>query len=195
MWTVDHLPVAVPGPGAGRHFVGRGLQRTARTVDDAVGYLLSRPSAGGFAYTIGDRAGRVVSVEAAAGRHAVMEAGPGRAPLLWHTNHGRYLSGAEPEAHGTSAARGATLDALGVPATDPGPSWFLDVLASPPPGGVRSDPGPDGRGLTTLCTLVADLTGGEAVIAARGEPPVAIPLADLAEGAPRAQRPFRPAKF
>ncbi len=187
VWTVDHLPVAAPGPGAGRHFVGRGLQRTARTVDDAVGYLRSRPSAGGFAYTIGDQAGRVVSVEAAAGHHAVTEAGPGGRSLLWHTNHGRYLSGAEPEAHGTSATRGATLDALGVPATDPGPSWFLDVLTGSPPGGVRSDPGPDGRGLTTLCTLVADLTGGEAVIAARGEPPVAIPLADLAEGNPRAQ--------
>ena len=164
--------------------MGRGLQRAARTVDDAVGYLRSRPSAGGFAYTIGDRAGRVVSVEAAAGRHAVTEAGPGGGPLLWHTNHGRYLSGAEPEADGTSAARGEILDALGVPAEDPGPSWFLDVLTSPPPGGVRSDPGPDGRGLTTLCTLVADLTAGEAVIVARGEPPVAIPLADLAEGNP-----------
>jgi hypothetical protein len=35
--------------------------------------------------------------------------------------------------------------------------------------------------------LVADLTAGEAVIAARGEPPVAISLADLAEGNPRAQ--------
>ena len=46
-----------------------------------------------------------------------MEAGPGRGPLLWQTNHGRYLSGAEPEADGTSAARGQTLDALGVPAT------------------------------------------------------------------------------
>jgi hypothetical protein len=89
IWTVDHLPVAAPGPGAGRHFVGRALQRTARTVDDAVGFLRSRPSAGGFAYTI----------------------------------------------------------------------------------------------------------GGAAVIAARGEPPVAIPLADLAEGAPRAQRPFRPGRF
>ena len=33
VWTVDHLPVAAPGPGAGRHFVGRGLQRTARTVE------------------------------------------------------------------------------------------------------------------------------------------------------------------
>jgi len=182
IWTVDHLPVASPGLGAGRHFVGRGLQRTARTVDDAVGYLRSQPSAGGFAYTIGDRAGRVVSVEAAAGRHAVMEAGPGRVPLLWHTNHGRYLSGAEPEAHGTSAARGETLDALGVPEGEPDPSWFLDVLTSSPPGGVRSDPGPDGRGLTTLCTLVADLTAGEAIIAARDGQPVAIPLAGLAEG-------------
>ncbi|MGH3161259.1 MAG: hypothetical protein ACRDOC_05195, partial [Streptosporangiaceae bacterium] len=119
-----------------------------------------------------------------------VEAGPGRGPLLWHTNHGRYLPGADPEADGTSAARGETLDALGVPAEDPGPSWFLDVLTSPPPGGVRSDPGPGGRGLTTLCTLVADLTAGEAVIAPRGEPPVAIPLADLAEGDPRAQHVF-----
>ena len=120
---------------------------------------------------------------------------PGPGPLLWHTNHGRYLSGAEPEADGTSAARGQTLDALGVPAEDPDPSWFLDVLTSPPPGGVRSDPGPGGRGLTTLCTLVADLTAGEAVIAPRGEPPVAIPLADLAEGNPRAQRRFERATF
>jgi hypothetical protein len=122
-----------------------------------------------------------------------MEAGPGRGPLLWHTNHGRYLSGAEPETDGTSAARGQTLDALGVPSEDPEPSWFLDVLTSPPPGGVRSDPGPDGRGLTTLCTLVADLTAGEAVIAPRGEPPVAIPLAGLAEGNPRAQSNFETA--
>jgi hypothetical protein len=187
VWTVDHLPVTAPGPGAGRHFTGRGLQRAARTIDGAVSYLRAHPSAGGFAYTIGDRAGRVVSVEAAAGRVAAVEAGPGRGPLLWHTNHGRYLSGAEPEAHGTSAARGQTLDALGVPATDPGPTWFLDVLTSPPPGGVRSDPGPDGRGLVTLCTLVADLTAGRAVIAARGEPPVAIPLAGLAAGDPGAQ--------
>ena len=186
VWTIDHLPVASPGPGAGRHFVGRGLQRSARSVDQVVGYLRDHPSAGGFAYTVGDRAGRVVSVEAAAGRHAVAEAGP--SPLLWHTNHGRYVPGAEPSAGGTSAARGATLDALAVPAQDPGPSWFFDVLTSPPPDGVRSDPGPDGGGLTTLCTLVADLTAGEAVLAARGEAPVTIGLADLAEGNPRASR-------
>ncbi len=57
VWTIDHLPVASPGDGAARHFVGRGLQRSARTLDAAVDYLRVHPSAGGFAYTIGDRAG------------------------------------------------------------------------------------------------------------------------------------------
>jgi hypothetical protein len=142
VWTIDHLPVASPGHGAGRHFVGRGLQRSARTVEAAVDYLRSQPSAGGFAYTIGDRAGRVVSVEAAAGCHAFVEAGPGLVPLLWHTNHGRYVPGAEPPADGTSVARGQTLGALGIPAGDPDPSWFLRALTNPPPDGVRADPAP-----------------------------------------------------
>jgi hypothetical protein len=185
VWTIDHLPVAVPGPGAGRHFVGRALQRAARSVDDVIGYLRDHPSAGGFAYMVGDRGGRVVNVEAAAGRHAVTEAGP--RPLLWHTNHGRYVPGAEPPAAGTSVARGETLNALAAPARDPGASWFFDILTSPPPAGVRSDPGPDGIGLTTLCTLVADLTAGRAFVAARGERPVTIGLADLAEGNPPAR--------
>ena len=41
---------------------------------------------------------------------------------------------------------------------------------------------------TTLCTFIADLTAGQAVIANRGEPPVTIPLRDLAEGHPHGQR-------
>jgi Acyl-coenzyme A:6-aminopenicillanic acid acyl-transferase len=168
--------------------VGRGLQRSARTVPAAVDYLRAHPSAGGFAYTIGDRAGRVVSVEAAAGRHASVEAGPGhQGPVLWHTNRGRYVPGAEAPARGSSVSRGQTLAAPDIPAEDPDPSWFLRALTSPPPDGVRADPAPDRRA-TTLCTLVADLTAGEAVIVARDEQPVAIPLPDLAEGNPRAQR-------
>ncbi len=106
VWTVDHLPVAAPGPGAGRHFVGRGLQRTARTVDDAVGYLRSRPSAGGFAYTIGDQAGRVVSVEAAAGHHAVTEAGPGgrsARPGSWTSSPARHPAASAPTPGRTAA--------------------------------------------------------------------------------------------
>jgi len=209
VWTIDHLPVASPGDGAARHFVGRGLQRSARTLDAAVEYLKTHPSAGGFAYTIGDRSGRIVSVEAMAGRHAAVEAGPQAAgpqaagpqaagpqaagpqaagPLLWHTNHGRYLPGAEPLPEGTSVARGQTLSALAVPEQDPDPAWFLRVLADAPlPDGVRRDR-EAGDPAITLCTFVADLTAGEAVVAARDEAPVTIPLPDLAEGRPHRQR-------
>jgi hypothetical protein len=180
VWTIDHLPVASPGGGAGRHFVGRGLQTQVRTLDAAVDYLKIHPSAGGFAYTIGDQTGRIVNVEAVAGDHAAVEP----EPLLWHTNHGRYLPGAEPAPEGTSVARGQTLSALPVPEQDPGPSWFLSVLADAPlPHGVRADPGP-GYNATTLCTFIADLTAGQSVIVNRGEPPVTISLRDLAEGHP-----------
>jgi Acyl-coenzyme A:6-aminopenicillanic acid acyl-transferase len=188
VWTIDHLPVALPGDGAARHFVGRGLQRSARTLDDAVDYLRTHPSAGGFAYTIGDRAGRIVNVETVAGRHAVVEVDPRSGPLLWHTNHGRYLPGADPAPEGTSVARGRTLSAAAVPEKDPDPAWFLRILAEAPlPDGVRRDRGP-GDPAITLCTFIADLTGGQAVIAARDEQPVTIPLPDLAEGHPRRQR-------
>jgi hypothetical protein len=188
VWSIDHLPVASPGDGAARHFVGRGLQRSARTLDAAVDYLKIHPSAGGFAYTIGDQTGRIVNVEAVAGHHAVVEARPESDPLLWHTNHGRYLPGAEPAPNGTSVARGQTLSALTVPEQDPDPAWFLSVLADAPlPHGVRADPG-RGYNATTLCTFIADLTAGQAVIAARDEPPVTIPLPDLAEGNPHRQR-------
>ena len=213
VWTIDHLPVASPGGGAARHFVARGLQRSARTLDAAVDYLRTHPSAGGFAYTIGDRAGRIVNVEAMAGRHAAVEAGPQQAgpqqdgpqqdgpqqdgpqqaappsgPLLWHTNHGRCLPGAEPASEGTSVARGQTLSALRVPEQDPDPAWFLRVLAGAPlPHGVRRDR-EAGDPAVTLCTFIADLTAGEAVIAVRNAQPVTIPLPDLAEGHPHRQR-------
>jgi len=68
-------------------------------------------------------------------------------------------------------------------------SRFLRALTNAPPDGVRADPAP-GHRAATLCTLVADLTAGEAVIAARDDHPVVIPLRDLAEGNPRAQRPL-----
>ncbi len=188
VWSIDHLPVAAPGDGAGRHVVGRGLQRAARTVDEAIDYLRTNPSAGGFAYTIGDQTGRIVCVEAAAGCHAVVEVGPGPGPLLWHTNHGRYLPGCEPSPGGNSVARGETLSALAIPATDPDSAWFLHVLAGASlPDGVRCDPAP-GHPATTLCTFIADLTAGEAVILARDNQPAAIPLRDLAKGNPRCQR-------
>ena len=126
VWTIDHLPVAAPGDGAGRHFVGRGLQRTARTLDAAVDYLKVHPSAGGFAYTIGDQSGRIVNVEAVAGNHAAVE-GPDRSVAVAHQP--RPVHPVRRAATGEPAWRAGRRGALPVPEQDPGPAWFLAVLA------------------------------------------------------------------
>lgn len=187
VWAIDHLPVAAPGPGAGRHFVARGLQGAAGTVDQAIAYLRRHPSAGGYAYTIGDRAGRVVSAESSAGQNASREAGPG-GPLVWHTNHGRYVTGADASPGGSSMVRGQVLAALDPPPGEPDAAWFVGVLArAAPPAGVRADPSPVSPS-ATLCTFVADLTAGDAVIVCRDAEPVTIPLADLATGRADRQR-------
>ncbi len=136
-----------------------------------------------------DRLAAVRQASAAAFPPDLGRIGRDSGPLLWHTNHGRYLPGAEASPGGNSVARGEILGARPVPQEDPGPAWFLDVLASRAlPDGVRCDPSP-GHSATTLCTFVADLTSGEAVLVNRGDQPVAIPLRDLAEGHPHAQRP------
>jgi Acyl-coenzyme A:6-aminopenicillanic acid acyl-transferase len=187
VWAIDHLPAAAPGPCPGRHYIARGLQRSAGTLDQAVAYLRDHPSAGGFAYIIGDRSGRIVTVEALAGQHATREAGQG-GPLAWHTNHGRYLNGADADPHGTSLARGEVLQALDVPADEPDAAWFARILAGAAlPDGVRADFSPGHPGMT-LCTFVANLTTGEAALLGPGAEAVTIPLADLAHGKAEAQQ-------
>jgi Acyl-coenzyme A:6-aminopenicillanic acid acyl-transferase len=179
VWSIDHMPAGSPGPGAGRHFVARGLQLAADSVDQAAGYLHEHPSAGGFAYTIGDRAGRIVTVESSAGQHAWREVGAD-GPIGWHTNHGRYIAGAAASPEGTSLRRGEVLAALDIPACEPEPAWFVSVLASSPPDGVRAEPSGAGR-TTTLCTFVADLTGDEATIVCQDTEPVTVPLSSLTD--------------
>jgi hypothetical protein len=206
VWGIDHVQVSVPAVAAGRHFVARGLQR-ARSLDAAIDYLSAHPSAGGFTYTFGEFAsGRVVTAEAAAGRVAVVPADPVARPLIWHTNHLRYLDrepGCAPEQRlageaghsvvdeavrslglpGESMARGCLLDALTPPAAEPSPDWFLDILTSAAPGGVYRG-AVDGDPLMTLCSAAADLTAGEVTLQPRGGPRVRLPLADLAAGRP-----------
>jgi hypothetical protein len=177
VWGIDHVQARSPGPGAGRHFTARGLQLAASTVDQAISYLCEHPTAGGFAYTIGDRAGRIVTVESSAGQHAWREIGA-NGPVGWHTNHGRYVPGAAASPHGTSLRRGKVLAALDIPAGEPQPGWFLRVLTSPPPDGVRAEPTGADR-TTTLCTFVADLTGNQATIVAQDAEPVTVPLSSL----------------
>jgi hypothetical protein len=177
VWGIDHMQARSPGPGAGRHFTARGLQLAASTVDQAIRYLREHPTAGGFAYTIGDRAGRIVTVESSAGQHAWREIGA-NGPVGWHTNHGRYVPGAAASPHGTSLRRGKVLAALDIPAGEPQPGWFLRVLTSTPPDGVRAEPTGTDR-TTTLCTFVADLTGNQATIVAQDAEPVTVPLSSL----------------
>jgi hypothetical protein len=189
VWTIDHLPAARPGAYPGRHVTARGLQHTAATVGQAIDYLRDHPSAGGFAYTIGDRSGRVACVESSAGQLAAREVGQD-CPLAWHTNHGRYVAGADADPRGTSLTRGQVLAALGVPAAEPDAAWFARVLAgAPPPDGVRADPAA-GRPTMTLCTFIADLAASEAALIRAGADAVTIPLADLARGSAGSQRPL-----
>jgi hypothetical protein len=187
VWGIDHVQVGTPAAAPGRHFIARGLQQ-ARSLDAALRYLSTHPSAGGFAYTIGELASRrVVTVEAAAGRVAIVEADP----LLWHTNHLRYLDGGV-DGGGKSLARGRLLDSVALPATEPTPDWFLDLLTSP---GVYRN-AHDGDPLMTLCSTAVDLTTAEVTLQPRDGPRVTLPLADLADAPatppPRASRPRDP---
>jgi acyl-CoA:6-aminopenicillanic acid acyl transferase len=182
VWSLDSLTAEPPGAAAGRHVVARKLQQVAVMAGQAVEYLRQHPSAGGFSYTIGDSTGRVVVVESSAGQHAWREAG-GQEPLLWHTNHGRYVTGADARGpRDSSLSRGEVLGALEVPSGEPDADWFAQVLAgAPEPGGVRVDPS-GGDDAATLCTFVVNLTDGEATVLHRGGAPATIPLADLAHG-------------
>jgi hypothetical protein len=190
-WGINHIPVPSPAVAAGRHFVARGLQHLT-SLDDAVAYLRSNPCAGGFTYTIGDLAsGRVVTVETAAGRSAVVEADPHERPLLYHTNHLRFLE--EQPAHDPadgghlgqtlrrqeSEARCEVLAALAPPAGGPDTAWFLDVLTGRelPHGVLRSATGTDP--FLTLATAVVDLTGRTLTVQARDAAPVTLPVEDL----------------
>ena len=181
-WSIDHLTVAAPAAGRpGRHFVARGLPAAAETAGQALGYLREHPTAGGFSYTIGDRTGRVVIAESVAGQFAWREVGDGAdGPLGWHTNHGRFVTGAEDGTSGTSLARGAVLEGLTEPAAEPDAAWFTAILTGAvPPLGVRAEPGPAST-TATLCTFVADLSGHLFHILVRGRQPVTVPLSDLA---------------
>jgi hypothetical protein len=196
---INHVQVSAPAAAAGRHFVARGLQQ-ARSLDAAIDYLATHPSAGGFTYNLGEVAtGRVVSVESAAGRTAVVEADPAARPFLWHTNHLRYLDDELPSPSASrrasavdqatrslgladeSSARGCVLEALDLSAQEPSPEAFLDILTSTAPRGVYRS-AEDGDPLMTLCSAVVDLTSGEVMLAPRGENRVRLPLADLAAG-------------
>lgn len=171
--SVDHLTVSVPARAPGRAFVARELQRRATSVATAIEFLETHPSAGGFSYTIGDRTGRVVIAEAAAGKCALAEV----SDLAWHTNHGRLNDAADSSTRGTSVKRGEILDAL-EPPEEPDHDWFLDALAT-----VRANPA-GAMIAATLCTFVAELTTAQIVICDRDASPQHLSFVDFLTGPP-----------
>ncbi|WP_269857118.1 C45 family autoproteolytic acyltransferase/hydolase [Streptomyces sp. RPT161] len=195
-WGINHIPAVHPYPGgAGRHFVARALQQAAG-LDEAVAHLQTHPSAGGFTYTIAERAsGRATVVEAVAGQIAIVEATPDN-PLHWHTNHLRHipeppdLPPAGPEAtelrdrYAESVARGRALSGLTPGPTEPSRTWFLQALTSAPlPHGVyRVAAGPDP--LMTLCTAIADMNSDTITIRSSTGQTVTCSLTSFTHGVP-----------
>lgn len=181
VWGIDHIAVQPPHPGPGRHFVGRTL-RHCRSLDEVAHRMTTLPSAGGFAYTVGEfGTGRVATVETAAGNTATVHADPHDRPLLWHTNHVRYVEAADTRTSTSSEARGCVLDALEPPEQEPDVDWFLGLLAGPPPpDGVRQPRG-DGGGMT-LCTAVVDLDDRAVTFQPADGGPQTIPVETLLAG-------------
>ncbi|WNF00962.1 C45 family autoproteolytic acyltransferase/hydrolase [Streptomyces luomodiensis] len=202
VWGINHIQATRPALAAGRHFVARALQQ-APDLEAAVQLLRTVPSAGGFAYTIGAReTGRVVVVEAVAGRSALVEAQPAH-PLQWHTNHLRHhplpldVPSTQPSSgagslgqraagslggYEESQARGKVLAGLDVPDREPSVDWFLDALTSAPlPRGVyRTAAGSDP--LMTLCTTVTDLDADSITLRIPGRPSATLPLSAYVRG-------------
>ncbi len=168
VWTVDNLPAPHPTKAPGRHFVARGLQRRATSAREARAYLMAHDSAGAFAYNVGDASGELFTAEVGAGQRGIADA-TSESPLIWHTNHGRYMPDPPRPTGGTSLERGRILADLARPDEEPDTDWLLRVLATPPPGGVFAS----GESVT-LVTLAADLRARRVVLKPRGEAPVTV---------------------
>lgn len=197
-WGIDHVPPEAAMVGPSRHVVARALQQIT-DLDEAVDFLASEPSAGGFAYNFAERStGRVATVEAGGGAGVRVRAigpddtagsasasspdgntrafAPGRPPVLWHTNHLRLPSagGAPPRA--SSCARGDVLAAATTPAAAApiDRARLLEILTTPLPTGVRSL----GDSMT-LCTVVVDGAANELVLVPPGGELAGVPLDEL----------------
>lgn len=174
-WGIDHVPATATTAGPARHIVARALQHV-EALDQAVDFLASTPSAGGFAYNLAERAtGRVATVEAGGGAGADPQP-PGRTPMLWHTNHLRYATAAGAAPVSSSCARGEVLAGIAEREGDRplGPDRVLDVLTTPLPHGVRAD----GQSVT-LCTVVVDGARDELTVAPRGGEAARVPIDEL----------------
>ncbi len=181
-WGIDNIRLRTPAVAPGRHFVGRALQR-CRTTREAAAHLRDNPSAGGFAYTIGQvGTAAATQVEVAAGKYAEAELTPGERRLEWHTNHLRRLSSELDCPLQNSHDRATAASRWTVPERDALSDWCLSVLAEQPaPDGVRRD-ARHGDPLVTLITFVVDLSAGLVTVAPRDGRVTTIRATALARG-------------
>ncbi len=186
VWGIDHIPVVVPFEAPGRCFVARGIQR-CRTLTQVTSYFSNHPSAGGFAYNVGQIDSdhpAVAQVEAAAGKHSVvtLEASPSK--LLWHTNHLRILSSQLDRPTKNSLVRGEIASKWTAPPAQQPIDWCIENLARAPiPRGVHEEGRRDDPSASvTLATFIVDLMEGTAILVPFHGEAVAIPALDLARG-------------
>ncbi|HEY6737797.1 MAG TPA: C45 family peptidase [Actinopolymorphaceae bacterium] len=180
-WGADHITIPRPAARPGRHFVARGLQ-AAPDLERAIGYLVDHPSAGRFAYTMGQVGqGRPVVLESAGeASHRYDVDGT----FCWHTNHLRRLDPGHDAPSEDSLRRGEVMERATVP-DEPDAAWLLGLLTTPAyPEGVYKNPADaEGRdGTATLATTVVDLRAGTALLKPRDRAPVTLALDDLVHG-------------
>lgn len=156
---VDHIPVAAPGDGAGRHFLARRLQETTSAAE-FTRVASSTAVAGGYAYTIGRGAeNRAINVEVGPGGTHVEEVGGSHV----HTNHFLYLDDAQnPDrlSHQRLASLARIPDSIG--ARD-----LLHTMARRG-GGIHRD-ALEGDPLMTHSTVVFDLAGERVSLVVRND--------------------------
>lgn len=180
-WGVDAIQITHPAVAPGRGFLARALQ-TSSSFEAALETLEATPTAGGFAYVVGQvSSGRVLVVEHAGEAVACIEAVPPERPFVWHTNHLCQFDPGLDRTSTDSARRAGVLERL-VPPRTPRVGWFLNVLQGNPPEGVRAS-GAGGAALT-LCTVVVDLSGGVVSFVPHGGHAITLSVGDLLSGKP-----------
>jgi hypothetical protein len=183
-WGIDNINVRNPRTAPGRHFIARAIQQ-----ETSMGAVASRlaqiPSAGGFAYTIGQLGSTSVCVlEIAEGKSYTAELEPDES-LYWHTNHLTHLTDAADSPSTNSKNRAEFLQRLALP-DDVDARWLLQILSEPPINQqvVRT---PEGHEGVTHCSFVVDLRDQQITVQPRGNAPVTI-TPDHLLGGPDPQR-------
>ncbi len=151
---VDHIPLAAPGDGAGRHFQARALQK-AESVADAITIAAAVPIAGGYSYTFGS-ADRLVNLESSpAGVHQreIPE-------FHAHTNHFIYSNESQTPDQRSFIRLSALRQLEGVSRLD-------DLVEAMTSQGSIHRHAADGDPLLTLCTIGFDFTREEIAVVLR----------------------------